>query len=327
MATDYSLAEARAQFMELHLADQRGEQFVQTYPDAWSGISKVCPRTGQLGPCICVTKAVNIGITPAALALYHHDEAAAKRFVVTGVEPATLILPESMKSLLGVAAKGGFPDLLRWLLEADETAAYRTRELVNTADVHGQSVLHWACRNDYSTCVTLLLSNGADPAAVDEDGNNPLVCAMDNGGYESAKAILKSVQERGADQLAAYLRHTNHDNELAICHAALQEDDALVALLSEYGAGFAAQCRDHPACIRCIEDGSASASLTRASELRRQAETTTACDHCGTLGAKQRCGRCRRVSYCNAECQRAHWKTGGHKRNCMNLMYQGVDRT
>jgi hypothetical protein len=43
------------------------------------------------------------------------------------------------------------------------------------------------------------------------------------------------------------------------------------------------------------------------------------CAHCkkvGELDTMKRCGRCRRACYCSVECQRLHWKRGGHKQVC-----------
>jgi TPR repeat protein len=43
------------------------------------------------------------------------------------------------------------------------------------------------------------------------------------------------------------------------------------------------------------------------------------CAHCkkvGDLDTMKRCGRCRRVCYCSVECQKLHWKKGGHKKVC-----------
>ena len=45
----------------------------------------------------------------------------------------------------------------------------------------------------------------------------------------------------------------------------------------------------------------------------------TSCAHCGAekvVGALKKCTRCRAVHYCNGDCQRAHWKRGGHKQAC-----------
>eukprot|EP00035_Acanthoeca_spectabilis_P039679 m.64190 g.64190 ORF g.64190 m.64190 type:complete len:441 (-) comp9703_c0_seq2:113-1435(-) len=44
------------------------------------------------------------------------------------------------------------------------------------------------------------------------------------------------------------------------------------------------------------------------------------CANCQTKGTPQslkKCARCMRVFYCNETCQRAHWKTGGHKKVCV----------
>jgi hypothetical protein len=43
------------------------------------------------------------------------------------------------------------------------------------------------------------------------------------------------------------------------------------------------------------------------------------CAHCkkaGELGTMKFCGRCHRVYYCSVECQRMHWRRGGHKAVC-----------
>jgi hypothetical protein len=43
------------------------------------------------------------------------------------------------------------------------------------------------------------------------------------------------------------------------------------------------------------------------------------CAHCktaGGLGTMKCCSRCKRVNYCSVECQKSHWKIGGHQRVC-----------
>ena len=34
------------------------------------------------------------------------------------------------------------------------------------------------------------------------------------------------------------------------------------------------------------------------------------------LGQYKSCGRCKQIHYCRPECQKLHWKEGGHKKNC-----------
>ena len=44
-----------------------------------------------------------------------------------------------------------------------------------------------------------------------------------------------------------------------------------------------------------------------------------ACAACGKAdpGVKlKKCGQCGKVSYCSVDCQRQHWKVGGHKQAC-----------
>ena len=41
------------------------------------------------------------------------------------------------------------------------------------------------------------------------------------------------------------------------------------------------------------------------------------CAHCGGRNPTQKCGRCRVVKYCNAPCQKVHWKAGDHKQACL----------
>ena len=42
------------------------------------------------------------------------------------------------------------------------------------------------------------------------------------------------------------------------------------------------------------------------------------CNFCGKKPARQLCERCRKVRYCNAECQAGHWnrETDPHKGHC-----------
>ena len=50
-------------------------------------------------------------------------------------------------------------------------------------------------------------------------------------------------------------------------------------------------------------------------------KTAFFCSQCGEGTASpnskfKQCSRCKSVYYCNVECQRKHWKNGGHKRRC-----------
>lgn len=48
--------------------------------------------------------------------------------------------------------------------------------------------------------------------------------------------------------------------------------------------------------------------------LLAEAAKTKRCAVCGAGGNLKKCSRCKAVSYCGADCQRAHWAV--HKRSC-----------
>ena len=41
---------------------------------------------------------------------------------------------------------------------------------------------------------------------------------------------------------------------------------------------------------------------------------------CESRNAKMRCNGCRVRWYCSKECQKLHWKRGGHKQECQALL-------
>ncbi len=51
----------------------------------------------------------------------------------------------------------------------------------------------------------------------------------------------------------------------------------------------------------------------------RLSPSFTNCSTCFAEDAKGRCGLCRKVRYCNAECQKAHWQI--HKITCSPLVF------
>lgn len=56
----------------------------------------------------------------------------------------------------------------------------------------------------------------------------------------------------------------------------------------------------------------------------RRAAAGICCGACGAADATAVCGACKRVRYCNADCQRAHWR-GSHKAACKAMRGESVE--
>ena len=59
---------------------------------------------------------------------------------------------------------------------------------------------------------------------------------------------------------------------------------------------------------------------------KNRKEPTNVCALCESRHAKQRCGGCRERWYCSKECQTLHWKRGGHKQECRELLQSAAEQ-
>ena len=59
---------------------------------------------------------------------------------------------------------------------------------------------------------------------------------------------------------------------------------------------------------------------------KNQKEPTNVCALCESRHAKQRCSGCRERWYCSKECQTLHWKRGGHKQECRELLQSAAEQ-
>lgn len=61
--------------------------------------------------------------------------------------------------------------------------------LANACNADHKTLLHFAAAHGHNAVVTYLLENGADPSAVDSDGNRPQATAIDWGHLDTAKIL------------------------------------------------------------------------------------------------------------------------------------------
>lgn len=85
-----------------------------------------------------------------------------------------------------LAARGDVDEIAR-LIEGQP-------ELVNAQGENGRTMLHYAAANGQSRLVDYLLSQGADPRIVDEDGNSPAEAAMLNTETRIAERLSEAIR-------------------------------------------------------------------------------------------------------------------------------------
>lgn len=144
--------------------------------------------------------------------------------VATALTACNTVEPASAPSTTDAAPAATVPageDLLS-LVAAGKTDQIRKRfsgtESVNQKNAQGQSLLHIAAlRNDPDT-VRVLLSLGADTAAVDNAGNTPLGAAIDAQCLDAAKALAEggsSIFAADASGRTVYAKAASGKNALA----------------------------------------------------------------------------------------------------------------
>jgi len=77
---------------------------------------------------------------------------------------------------------------------------------------------------------------------------------------------------------------------------------------------------DEARCAVFLADAAAKATAAgiRPLQLDQGKVPRPQCDWCSAV-SRSRCGKCYSVCYCSRECQRQHWKVGGHKAECSTL--------
>ena len=119
-----------------------------------------------------------------------------------------------------VAAQGGCPDCVHWMLEGGSSMSHQ--------NMFGWDALHEAAYNGRTAVVNLLLGASVDPNTADNDGRTPLMKAAVMGRRECVGALLTAK----ADPLPADI-----NNETALSLAHKKKFRPTAALLDRWIAG------------------------------------------------------------------------------------------
>lgn len=145
----------------------------------------------------------------------------------------------SLLFLMVIPAPTGAQELIQAIRNEDEAAVRRLLEedpaLVNVADERDCTPLHFAVRVGRADLVDLVLEHGADPNALDMDGDSPLTWAALYGLEEMAILLL----EYGVDVDLP----NNYGRGPLLQVARERGDEAMARLLLEHGADPDAQDR------------------------------------------------------------------------------------
>lgn len=93
-------------------------------------------------------------------------------------------------TVLHLAALKGQEDVVEVLMRADES-----KEIVNIKDTLDRTALHNCCMRGHTKAVKLLLKNGADVTATDQEGWTALHHAADEGYLEVVRCLVEHVKE------------------------------------------------------------------------------------------------------------------------------------
>jgi ankyrin repeat protein len=194
----------------------------------------------------------------------------------------------------------GFTALCMAAQEGNDKCA----ELLLTAGVDkeaktylGATALFMAAQEGHDKCLELLLTAGADKEAKMNDDTTALYMAAQNGHDKCVELLLDARCDVNAlNDVGASALFTAVNNKRIDC----------VRILVRCGANVTLQFRG--ILLNDVADSTTMADALKAT-LRLPAEKRRRCEQCDktTFAKLQKCSACRKVYYCNRECQLVHW--------------------
>jgi hypothetical protein len=168
----------------------------------------------------------------------------------------------------------------------------------------GFTALIIAAQNGHDKCVEMLLTAGANKEATSQKSSTALIIAS----QQDRDKFIELLLNAGCD-----INALNNDGISALLKAVEKEQINCVCTLVRCGADVDMRCQGFS--LDDVADQTTIADELKAA-LRLPAEKRRRCAHCEktTFAKLQKCSACRKVYYCNRECQVAHWKR--HKPAC-----------
>ena len=206
----------------------------------------------------------------------------------------------------------------------NEEAVKRIREWVVKGEVWAQRMMagfykDGACGIKQSDVMAAMLYAKAveqgDPGAMFNLGN----------GYRDGKGVVQSF-EKAAELYTMAAEQGNVEAMISLGGMYIQGQD--VAQSNELAREWWTKAANegHESAIKnlkILDKQEGKSTTTTAPTPATSPPSPVCCSSCNTPQPSTRkfhqCMGCHTVQYCNKECQRAHWRTGGHKQECKRL--------
>eukprot|EP00033_Pygsuia_biforma_P002636 GCRY01002916.1.p1 GENE.GCRY01002916.1~~GCRY01002916.1.p1 ORF type:complete len:245 (-),score=82.11 GCRY01002916.1:225-959(-) len=202
-----------------------------------------------------------------------------------------------------LACANGHVDCAAFLVEKGASLLSRDR--------YGATALHLAAGHGHNNAVKFLLEKNVAVDIQDQRGGTPLMFASLNNHLMIIALLLKKAKEQPGGLEA--INTQNDDRQTALHFAVTNGNANAVKTLLQFECNIGLKDCDGQTALDVAMDNNDLLSA----KLIREYAATRACAACGKRKPEKEllvCSRCKAAHYCDANCQRQHWKT--HKTTC-----------